>query len=68
MAKKNKADAARIPIIAMTANAFAENIRAAEEAGMHAHIAKPVDVNVMMQTIAAVLSRDGAGAEKKSIM
>ena len=68
MAKKNKADAARIPIIAMTANAFAENIRAAEEAGMHAHIAKPVDVNVMMQTIGAVLSRDGAGAEKKSIM
>ena len=64
MAKKNKADAARIPIIAMTANAFAEDIRAAEEAGMHAHIAKPVDVNVMMQTIAAVLSRDGAGAEK----
>lgn len=48
----------------MTANAFAEDIRAAEEAGMQAHIAKPVDVNVMMQTIAAVLSRDGAGAEK----
>ena len=64
MAKKNKADAARIPIIAMTANAFAKDIRAAEEAGMQAHIAKPVDVNVMMQTIAAVLSRDGAGAEK----
>lgn len=46
---------AGVPVVAMTANAFAENVRAAEEAGMQAHIAKPVDVNVMMQTLAEIL-------------
>lgn len=49
-------DAAGIPIIAMTANAFAEDIQAAREAGMTAHIAKPVDVDVLKVTLARVLS------------
>ena len=46
---------AGIPIIAMTANAFAEDIRASEEADMNVHIAKPIDVQVMIQTITDVL-------------
>ncbi|MBQ6440015.1 MAG: response regulator [Mogibacterium sp.] len=46
-----------IPVIAMTANAFAEDIRAAEEAGMDGHIAKPIDIAVMKNTISDVLSR-----------
>ena len=46
---------ASVPVIAMTANAFSEDIRATEEAGMQAHIAKPVDVDVMMRTLAEVL-------------
>ena len=46
---------AQIPIVAMTANAFAEDIRASEEAGMQGHIAKPIDVNVMIQTLTNVL-------------
>ena len=49
---------AQIPIVAMTANAFAEDIRTSEEAGMQGHIAKPIDVNVMIQTLTNVL-RDG---------
>ena len=46
---------AGIPILAMTANAFKEDEFAALEAGMQAHIAKPVDVNQLMKTLASVL-------------
>ena len=46
---------AGIPIIAMTANAFKEDIDAAAEAGMQGHVAKPVDVGVLMRTLASVL-------------
>jgi len=46
---------AGIPILAMTANAFKEDVEAAREAGMQAHIAKPVDVNVLMSTLKSVL-------------
>jgi len=38
-------DAAAVPIIAMTANAYREDIEAAKEAGMNAHLAKPVDMD-----------------------
>ena len=46
-----------IPVIAMTANAFQEDVRTAEEAGMDGHIAKPIDIAVMMQTLTEVLSQ-----------
>ena len=44
-----------IPIIAMTANAFAQDRQDAKDAGMQAHISKPLDVEQMMQTIKEVL-------------
>ena len=44
-----------IPIVAMTANAFAEDIRDALEAGMDAHVAKPVDMAVLKQAVREVL-------------
>ena len=47
----------RIPIIAMTANAFSEDIKAAAEAGMDAHIAKPLDVPKMMETLTEILRK-----------
>ena len=40
-----RADAESVPIIAMTANAFEEDVRAALRAGMNAHFAKPIDVD-----------------------
>lgn len=44
-------DAASIPIYAMTANTFAEDIQKARQAGMNGHIAKPIDVNLLMQVL-----------------
>ena len=48
-------DAGTIPIIAMTANAFEQDVKAAMEAGMNAHIAKPLDVNVLYEKLAREL-------------
>ena len=47
----------KIPIIAMTANAFSEDIREAKRSGMNDHISKPLDVEVMKKTIKRVLLR-----------
>ena len=52
----NRADAKTIPIIAMTANAFAEDIQESLEAGMTAHIAKPIDINILGDTLKRLLS------------
>ena len=49
--RSGKADAATIPIIAMTANAFDEDIRKALDSGMNAHLAKPIDVNMLIKTL-----------------
>ena len=42
---------ARIPIIAMTANAFAEDTQKVLSVGMNAHVAKPVDMNILVPTM-----------------
>ncbi|WP_308589245.1 response regulator, partial [uncultured Oscillibacter sp.] len=54
-------DARTIPIIAMTANAFAEDVQAALDAGMTAHVAKPIDVGVLKAALQGAL-RSGAEA------
>ena len=45
--------AKEIPIIAMTANAFAEDEKAALDAGMNAHVAKPLDIELLKAVIRA---------------
>ena len=46
---------ARIPIIAMTANAFEEDHKAALAAGMDAYVAKPIEIDTLFSTITQVL-------------
>ena len=43
-------DADTIPIIALTANAFFEDVKKCRDAGMNAHLAKPIDVGNMVGT------------------
>lgn len=47
----NRGDAGEIPIIAMTANAFAEDEKEALRSGMNVHLTKPVDVELLWQII-----------------
>lgn len=48
----NRLDAKTIPIIAMTANAFVEDVEKARNAGMNEHISKPIDIGKVKATIA----------------
>ena len=53
--KLDKEMAAKIPIIAMTANAFADDQQAALDAGMNEHVAKPVNVNKLKEVLSRFL-------------
>ncbi|MGN0907054.1 MAG: ATP-binding protein [Bullifex sp.] len=49
--RSSRQEGAEIPIIAMTANAFAEDVQASLNAGMNGHISKPIDMKEMMWAI-----------------
>ena len=50
----DRADARTVPIIALSANAFEEDIALAKDAGMDAHLAKPVDIHKMFQVMSGL--------------
>lgn len=52
-------DASRVPIIAMTADAFAEDIVRARECGMDAHVAKPIDLDDLLSVLRSCLTKGG---------
>lgn len=54
---RDRKDALTIPIIAMTANAFAEDVQASLDAGMNGHLSKPIVMEEVKKTIARNLNR-----------
>ena len=50
-----RTDARSVPIIALTANAFAEDVVKSTEAGMNAHITKPVDMEKLKECMAKLM-------------
>jgi signal transduction histidine kinase/CheY-like chemotaxis protein len=53
--KSNHEDAKRIPIIAMTANAFEEDVKKSIKAGMNCHMTKPIEPKILYETLAKVM-------------
>ena len=51
----NRSDAKSIPIIALTANAFDEDVQHSMQAGLNAHLSKPVDPDVLFETMEGLL-------------
>lgn len=54
----DKPDAKTVPIIALTANAFSEDIAKAMRAGMNAHVSKPIDVKVLCQIMSDFMKKE----------
>ena len=55
----NRTDAGSVPIVAVTANAFAEDLAATTAAGMNAHVSKPIDFDLLFQTLSELMERKG---------
>ena len=51
----NKSDAKTIPIIALTANAFDEDVQRSMQAGLNAHLSKPVEPDILFETLEGLL-------------
>ena len=57
----DRADAGSVPIIAVTANAFAEDIASTTAAGMDMHIAKPIDFRYLFQVLSKIGKEERTG-------
>ncbi len=53
----NRTDAKEVPIIALTANAFDEDVQRSMQAGLNAHLSKPVEPDVLFETLEQLLHR-----------
>ena len=51
-------EAKTIPIIAMTANAFDDDVKATLDAGMNAHLAKPINMDNVKEIVVSILGAD----------
>ena len=53
----DRADAKTIPIIALTANAFEEDVQQCLQAGMNVHLSKPVDIDLLVSTLGKLITK-----------
>ncbi len=60
----DRPDAAAVPIIAMTANAFTEDRIAAKQAGMNEHLAKPLETRLVIQAISRCVAASRSARER----
>jgi CheY-like chemotaxis protein len=60
----SRADAKTVPIIALTANTFEEDIRRSLDAGMNAHLSKPIEPELLYETLGHLI----AEAERQAKM
>jgi CheY-like chemotaxis protein len=51
----DRTDASEIPIIALTANAFDEDVQHSLQAGMNAHLSKPVQSEILFETLESLI-------------
>ena len=52
----DRGDAKKVPIIAVTANAFEEDVRSCLEAGMNAHLSKPADIDALKSVLGKLIA------------
>lgn len=55
--RQERSDAAAVPIIALTANAFSEDVYKVKQAGMNGHVAKPIDVDRLFEMMSSCAGR-----------
>lgn len=61
----DRPDARQVPIIALTANAFAEDITRTTQAGMDAHLAKPINIEQLCTTLTKLIAERDPAPDKK---
>ena len=55
--KLGRPDEKTIPIIALTANAFEEDVQQCLQAGMNVHLSKPVDIDLLVSTLGKLITK-----------
>ena len=60
----DRKDAETIPIIALTANAFDEDVRQSMQAGLNAHLSKPVEPDALFDTLETLIGQNSGGRAK----